>query len=115
MILNAVDAIGKNGNIFLKVKEKQYKGRGYAVYRISDDGPGIDENLLDRIFEPFFTTKGKGNGLGLSLALSLTQQNGGYLEVKNLKAGGAVFDVAFPLSRLSKKGLVDFDVQSLNE
>lgn len=52
---------------------------------ISDQGPGIAPDLLDRIFDPFFTTKSvdKGTGLGLSISLGIVQYHGGTLTLEN--------------------------------
>lgn len=51
---------------------------------VSDDGPDIDQAVLDRLFEPFFTTKppGQGTGLGLGLTRNLAQAVGGTLRVE---------------------------------
>lgn len=57
----------------------------YVALSISDTGPGIPEDSLEKIFDPFFTTKrpGQGTGLGLSISRSIVQQMGGDLVVSS--------------------------------
>jgi two-component system sensor histidine kinase PilS (NtrC family) len=47
---------------------------------ISDNGPGVAEEIRDKIFEPFFTTSSNGNGLGLYIARKICLSNNGFLE-----------------------------------
>jgi signal transduction histidine kinase len=61
---NAIDALGEAGTITVTTREDA----GCAVVEISDDGPGIPDEIADRIFDPFFTTKDVGRGTGLGLA-----------------------------------------------
>ena len=61
---NAIDALGEEGTI--TVATACWDGNGVEV-RISDDGPGIPEDVQRRVFDPFFTTKGVGAGTGLGL------------------------------------------------
>lgn len=57
----------------------------YAVIQISNNGPKIQYNYLNKIFDPFFTTKdpGVGTGLGLSICYSLIEDHNGYIDVYN--------------------------------
>jgi signal transduction histidine kinase len=68
--------------------------------RISDNGPGMKEELLKKIFEPFFTTKdpGKGTGLGLFIVKQIIEKNNGVIKVASELGKGTVFSVIFPFA-----------------
>ena len=65
---------------------------------ISDNGPGIPEDLRERIFDPFFSTKTSSGGMGLGLAISmrLAEDLGGNLSVRADTPKGAVFELTLP-------------------
>ncbi|MCL6559438.1 MAG: PAS domain S-box protein, partial [Firmicutes bacterium] len=69
-----------------------------VILEISDNGPGISDELKERIFEPFFSTKktGEGMGLGLSIVQSIVTGYNGQIEVFNNEKGGATFRVELP-------------------
>ncbi len=71
----------------------------YAVLSVSDDGPGIDEGILDRVFEPFFTTKdpGSGTGLGLSVVHSIAKSHDARIVCESEPGQGATFELYLPL------------------
>lgn len=106
VLQNAVDAVGKGGQIRLLVKRvdsgsrwlgPSLKKTAYHVV-VSDDGQGIAEENLENIFQPFFTTKGgEGNGLGLSAALRILQKHDGSIEAESEGPGrGAAFTLIIP-------------------
>jgi len=70
----------------------------YLQVTVSDTGPGIPANELDRIFEPFFTTKEKGEGTGMGLAVvhGIVTDHGGDIYVRNEPGRGATFTVFLP-------------------
>lgn len=66
--------------------------------RVTDNGPGIPEEIKDKIFQPFFTTKptGQGTGLGLSLSYDIVKGHGGELTVNSKVGRGTEFLISFP-------------------
>jgi nitrogen-specific signal transduction histidine kinase len=72
---------------------------GFQRIRVSDNGPGIPGNVMQKLFRPFFTTKAKGTGLGLAVVQKIIVQHGGQVEVRNRPEGGAEFIVTLPLPR----------------
>lgn len=68
---------------------------------ISDNGPGISPENLQKIFDPFFTTKevGKGTGLGLSLCYGLIKEHGGNITPMSKPGEGATFVIELPIAR----------------
>jgi len=71
---------------------------GAAAIKVSDTGPGIPPDLLERVFEPFFTTKEAGTGLGLTVCRNLVERSGGRIEVVSSAKQGTQLTVSFPLS-----------------
>jgi len=71
-----------------------------AEVRISDNGSGIQKEILDKIFQPFFTTKptGQGTGLGLSLSYDIVKAHGGELIVETKEKEGATFIIQLPVA-----------------
>ncbi|MDP2048951.1 MAG: response regulator [Cypionkella sp.] len=69
-----------------------------ALIEVSDSGPGVPSELLDKIFEPFFTTKAvnEGTGMGLATVYGIVEQAGGHINVSNAADGGAVFRIFLP-------------------
>jgi len=69
-----------------------------ALIEVSDTGPGVPPELLDKIFEPFFTTKAvnEGTGMGLATVYGIVQQAGGHIGVTNLDHAGAAFRIFLP-------------------
>lgn len=84
------------GRIALHTQLVHADGRDWAVIDITDSGPGVPEEFMERIFEPFFTTKETGTGYGLYMASEILREQGGRLSVRNSPEGGACFSVWLP-------------------
>lgn len=94
LITNAVQAMQGKGRLTLTI-QPEFTG---VLVSISDTGPGIDPNHLERIFIPFFTTKepGTGTGLGLYIVESIVKKSGGQISVESERGKGATFQLRFP-------------------
>ncbi len=64
-------------------------GSDFAEVVISDNGPGLNEAVIDRIFEPYVTTKEKGTGLGLAIVKKIIEEHGGAVVAENSRAADA--------------------------
>jgi signal transduction histidine kinase len=94
IIKNGIEAINQPGTIrFSSVVEDRF-----LVMRISDNGPGIPDNILATIFEPFVTHgKKSGTGLGLAICQKVVSDHRGKLIAKNNEDCGALFEIKLPL------------------
>lgn len=104
LIINAAQAIGevadgsaRRGTIRIASRVVQDD----VVIEVSDDGPGIPQELQDRIYEPFFTTKeiGQGSGQGLAIARTTMEQHGGSIECASGPGPGTTFTLRIPVQR----------------
>jgi len=70
--------------------------------KVTDNGNGIPQKVLDKIFQPFFTTKptGQGTGLGLSLAYDIVKAHGGELKVETNVAEGSTFSITLAVTSI---------------
>ena len=90
----AIASTGRPGSVLVHARRRL---DGVAV-DVTDDGPGIPEELHQKVFEPFFTTKpqGEGTGLGLSICLGIVKEHGGRISLQSLPGHGATFTVELP-------------------
>ncbi|MBL4614591.1 MAG: PAS domain-containing protein [Magnetovibrio sp.] len=65
---------------------------------ITDNGPGIADDMQDHLFDPFVTTKPKGRGLGLALVSKIVGDNGGVIGFKS-RPGRTEFRILLPMSK----------------
>ena len=73
------------------------------LIRVSDNGPGIPDEVIDQVFDPFFTTRAAGTGLGLAVLASVVQQHGGTVHASNRDSGGAQFTILLPVESTAKE------------
>jgi two-component system CheB/CheR fusion protein len=109
LIGNAVEAMGQNGVLSLRVSpSRDWKNMSASGIRIcvADNGQGIGRENRSRVFEPFFTTKGeKGTGLGLWVSRGIVNKYGGSIRFRSRtgpEKSGTCFSVFLP-SRLVRR------------
>jgi signal transduction histidine kinase len=91
---NSFQAIQGKGTVNIKID----KQADFAKFTITDNGPGIDDNISSRIFEPFFSTREKGSGLGLAISKQLCEQLGGTIHISSPKNHGTSLTFLIPLT-----------------
>lgn len=97
LLFNAADALGGKGRIEVRATN----GGGVVQLTVEDDGPGIDEEIIEQVFDPFVTTKapGQGTGLGLAVCHTIVEGLGGSIQAANREQGGAAFEVRLPAAK----------------
>jgi len=109
--VNARDAMPNGGEILILSEQAhvdqvfceqhpEAKPGDYIKITVSDQGEGIDQEILPRIFEPFFTTKemGKGTGLGLAMVYGIVKSHKGFTIVASSPNKGTSFSVYLPVA-----------------
>jgi signal transduction histidine kinase len=72
---------------------------GHLCFSISDEGPGISSDLMNRVFDPFFTTRKGGTGLGLSIVKHIVENHNGTISlINNTPAPGVTVKICLPLT-----------------
>jgi len=113
LVTNAFEALGGQGHVgvraWLVPGDEAGNGDGFAttpsvVVDVSDDGPGIAEDVRDRIFSPFFTTKPRGSGLGLAIVRKIVDAHEGRIDVSVGPRGGTSFRVTLPVRTAGAEG-----------
>jgi signal transduction histidine kinase len=98
IIVNACEAMGRGGTI--TIQEQVVSGDSMppsARIKISDTGPGIPSNIIEKILQPFFTTKEQGTGLGLSIAARVIAEHNGRIDISSAAGHGATFLISLPV------------------
>jgi nitrogen-specific signal transduction histidine kinase len=109
LCVNARDAILSEGTIIIEASNcvvvehldciaTDLAPDGYIKLTVSDNGGGIEKEVLEHIFEPFYTTKdiGKGTGLGLATIYGIVKQNQGFIDVSSEPGYGTKFIIYLP-------------------
>jgi len=94
LLLNALQALegGERAAIGLRAF---LSDRGRVLIQVTDNGPGIPAENLEKIFIPFFSTKATGSGIGLSLSRQIMRLHHGAIHVRSEQGGLTIFTLSF--------------------
>jgi signal transduction histidine kinase len=107
LLTNAFEALGGSGLVRIAAKqlpaeEEPSAGAETPVpmiqMEVTDSGPGIPADVMEKIFNPFFTTKPQGSGLGLAIVRKIVDAHDGRIDVSARPEGGTRFGVTLPVS-----------------
>jgi two-component system, LuxR family, sensor kinase FixL len=96
LVRNAIEALAEAGTTGRKIVVRTARlPNGRIELSVSDNGPGIAADMVDRLFMPFVTTKASGTGLGLAIGQTIAQAHGGTLAYRANDPAGACFYARF--------------------
>jgi len=98
LLVNAAQAMQEGRADTQEIRVRTYTDDGWAVVEITDSGPGMSAEVLQRLFTPFFTTKpvGVGTGLGLAICHRIVNSLHGDIAVVSEVGRGTTFRVSLP-------------------
>lgn len=103
LLLNGIQSAGAGGHVWLVARrlpasaDRDSGSTEAVLIEVSDDGPGIAPEVLDKIFNPFFTTRPTGMGLGLAIVHQIIEAHDGTIRAGNRREGGARFVLRLPV------------------
>ncbi|MCD6376218.1 MAG: hypothetical protein J7L94_11870 [Caldisericaceae bacterium] len=106
VIENAIDALQGEGLILISnalIQKPEENFQSYIEIEITDNGPGISEEVSQKIFEPFFTTKEDGTGMGLPLAQKIMEDHDGKIEIQSQKGKSTSVRLLFPYREVNNE------------
>ncbi|HUJ93997.1 MAG TPA: ATP-binding protein [Terriglobales bacterium] len=102
VVRNAIRYTHEGTSVEVRLEAGEQAGAEQAVVRVSDSGPGVPEDVLDKLFRPFYRVddaRGRqtgGVGLGLAIAERAIRLHGGTVRAKNRPEGGLVVEIRLP-------------------
>jgi two-component system nitrogen regulation sensor histidine kinase GlnL len=110
LVINAFEALNGGGRVTIAARHVPAPpdpvngdapvGPGTVEINVTDDGPGVPDEVRERIFSPFFTTKPRGSGLGLSIVRKIVDVHDGHIDLRMAPGGGTRFQVTLPVAAI---------------
>ena len=98
IVNNAIRALGSGNGTDCRVNTTVALRGTNCEIAVTDNGPGMPQNVQERIFEPYFTTKSSGSGIGLAVTKRAMELHRGTIAVKSSPGEGATMILSFPVS-----------------
>jgi PAS domain S-box-containing protein len=103
IVINALQSMPNGGVLRIGARKLDEEPRPAVEVAISDTGPGIRKEELERLFEPFYTTRKDGSGLGLAIAYRIIEDHRGSIRVRSTVGAGTTFLIRLPLGTAGER------------
>jgi len=97
LVINAFDALSEGNAVPGALSITTSSSNGWVEVNVSDNGPGLPDDVVKDCFEPFVTTKPEGLGMGLTISRSIVEAHGGKLVAETNPQGGATLRILLPV------------------
>jgi signal transduction histidine kinase len=101
LLINAYEAMEGRGRVTIVATETRMddgaERRDAVLVEISDQGPGMPQEVAERVFNPFFTTKPQGSGLGLAIVRKIVDAHDGSIDLRTAPGNGTMIRVTLPV------------------
>ncbi len=98
LVRNACESVAHVSDVDRRVSLSTAIDGDKIILNVTDNGPGMDEELATQIYDPFFTTKPAGMGMGLAVCRTIVARHHGHLSHISTAARGATFCLTLPLA-----------------
>jgi len=102
LLTNAYEAMEGRGRITISASgmhvDDGIEGREAVLVEVTDEGPGMPQEVADRVFKPFFTTKSQGSGLGLAIVRKIVDAHDGSIDLHTAPGRGTKVRVTLPVT-----------------
>lgn len=96
LIRNAIQSF-ENAKNEKKIEINTFQDGDYVKLSVTDNGCGMNSDVLSKIFEPYYTTKSNGTGLGLTTIFKIMKEHGGEITAASEPEAGSVFTLVIPV------------------
>jgi nitrogen fixation/metabolism regulation signal transduction histidine kinase len=114
LLKNALEAVRQKPDSCVTVATRLVTAEGpqQVELRVDDNGPGIEQDILENVFEPYVSTKLKGSGLGMAIVKKIVEEHGGTIIADNNEAGGAQIRIRLMLATAISESEPDLHQQT---
>lgn len=106
LLMNAYEAMNGRGRVTVTADtvrmEDGAEGRDAVLVELSDEGPGMPQEVAERVFDPFFTTKPQGSGLGLAIVRKIVDAHDGSIDLRTAPGRGTMIRVTLPVKGIDE-------------